>query len=349
MDAKDTVRYVIRGATGEDEHNLLALARHLNTVNLPHDPEVVHEIVDLSVRSFSGALKDPRRREYVFVLEDLDENRVIGTSKIIAQLGRRDAPYIYFDVIIEEKYSPTVDRHFVHTVLRLGHSFEGPTEIGGLIVLPECRRVPDKVGLMISYVRFMFMAMHRGLFRNEVVAELLPPLLPDGRSHLWEALGRKFTDMSYAEADLLSKRNKEFIKSLFPNGDIYASLLPRDAQDVIGKVGRETRGVEKMLRRIGFQYCNRIDPFDGGPHFRAHTDEIQLVKRTVTGPVRCVDSVDPREPRRLVAVALRDAPFFRAVPTPAVVRDDRSIEVPPRAFELLDVPAGAEVAALTLD
>ena len=172
------IRYAIRGATLEDEAHLLALARHLNTVNLPYDPASVREILELSVRSFSGALKDPRRREYVFVLEDLVEHRVIGSSKIIAQLGRRDAPYIYFDVIIEERYSPTVDRHFVHTVLRLGHSYEGPTEIGGLIVLPECRQSPEKLGLMISYVRFLFMAMHRGLFRNEVVAELLPPLLP---------------------------------------------------------------------------------------------------------------------------------------------------------------------------
>lgn len=342
-------RYVIRGATAEDEHNLLALAKHLNTINLPYDPAAVREIVELSGRSFSGALKDARRREYVFVLEDLVEQRVIGTSKIIAQLGRRDAPYIYFDVIIEERYSPTLDRHFVHTVLRLGHSYEGPTEIGGLIVLPECRRIPDRVGLMISYVRFMFMAMHRGLFRNEVVAELLPPLLPDGRSHLWEALGRKFTDLTYSEADMLSKRNKEFIKSLFPGGDIYAALLAQDAQDVIGKVGRETRGVEKMLRRIGFQYCNRIDPFDGGPHFRAATDEILLVKRTAKGRLRPVDRVPDGTPRSLVATVLRDAPWFRAVPANAVATHDGAIEATHDVAESLGVGQDAEVAMLPLD
>ncbi len=342
-------RYVIRGATADDEHNLLALAKHLNTINLPYDPSAVREIVELSARSFSGALKDPRRREYVFVLEDLLERRVIGTSKIIAQLGRRDAPYIYFDVIIEERYSPTLDRHFVHTVLRLGHSYEGPTEIGGLIVLPECRRVPDRVGLMISYVRFMFMALHRGLFRNEVVAELLPPLLPDGRSHLWEALGRKFTDLTYFEADMLSKRNKEFIKSLFPGGDIYTSLLAQDAQDVIGKVGRETRGVEKMLRRIGFQYCNRIDPFDGGPHFRAATDEILLVKRTARGPLRPVDAPREGAVKCLVGLSLRDAPWFRAAPAMARHAEDGAIEVPVDAAEALGAAADVEVAMLPLD
>ncbi len=342
------IRYVIRGATHDDEASLLALARHLNTVNLPDDVASVREILDHSVRSFSGAMRDPRRREYVFVLEDLQEQRVIATSKIIAQLGRRDAPYIYLDVLVEEKYSPTVDRHFVHTVLRLGHSYEGPTEIGGLIVLPDARRVPERVGMMISYVRFLFMARHRGLFRNEVVAELLPPLLPDGRSHLWEALGRKFTDMTYLEADKLSKRNKEFIKSLFPSGDIWATLLPQDAQEVIGKVGRETRGVEVMLRRIGFQYCNRIDPFDGGPHFRANTDEILLVRRTRRARVRVAPG-GVSGPRTLLAVDLREAPFFRCVAVPALLSDSGFVEVQAAAAEFLGVSNDAEVTALPLD
>ena len=96
--------------------------------------------------------------------------------------------------------------------------------------MPEYRRAPERLGTMISYVRFLYLAAHPQLFRDEVLAELLPPLEPDGTSHLWEALGRHFTDMSYAEADRLSKKNKEFIKALFPEGVIYASLLPKDAQ-----------------------------------------------------------------------------------------------------------------------
>ena len=86
--------------------------------------------------------------------------------------------------------------------------------------------------------------------------------------------------MTYAEADRASKKNKEFIKGLFPEGAIYATLLPQNAQDVIGKVGVQTKGVEKMLRRIGFSYAYRVDPFDGGPHFVAPTDDVLLVQRT---------------------------------------------------------------------
>jgi arginine N-succinyltransferase len=343
------IRYVLRGATLEDERDLCALAHHLNTVNLPDDAAQVHEILETATRSFSGALKDPRRREYVFVIEDTVEQRVVGSSKIIAQLGRRDAPYIYLDVITEEKYSATIDKHFVHRLLRIGYSYEGPTEIGGLIVLPEARKIPEKIGMMISYVRFMFMAIHRGLFRNEVVAELLPPLEPDGTSKLWEALGRHFTGMTYLEADLASKRNKEFIKSLFPSTDIYATLLPTSAQDVIGKVGRETRGVEKMLRRIGFQYCNRIDPFDGGPHFRAATDEVLLVRRTRRAKVRELVEGFEGGTKSLVGVQLKEAPYFKCVAVPAAIHADETATIAESARGVLALEPGSEVAVLPLD
>jgi arginine N-succinyltransferase len=107
--------FEIRSALASDEDELLALAHHLNTVNLPDDREAVAQILDLSQKSFSGEIKDPKRREYVFVLVDRKKNRIIGTSMIIAQLGRRDAPYIYLDVIDEERYSHTLDKHFKHT------------------------------------------------------------------------------------------------------------------------------------------------------------------------------------------------------------------------------------------
>jgi arginine N-succinyltransferase len=245
------------------------------------------------------------------------KNRIVGTSMVIGQLGRRDAPYIYVDVSEEERYSATLDKHFRHVVLKIGYSYNGPTEIGGLIVSPDYRKKPERLGLLISYVRFLYVKMHRELFKDELLAELLPPLEPDGTSHLWDAVGRKFTDMTYAEADRLSKKNKEFIKGLFPEGAIYASLLPQTAQDVIGKVGAATRGVEKMLRRIGFSYAFRVDPFDGGPHFTAPTDEVALVQRTHEAPItRLLAGGDLPKSRALVALETPEPPYFRCVHTP---------------------------------
>src|SRR5262249_12846654 len=149
-----------------------------------------------------------------------------------------------------------------------------------------------------------------------------------GTSHLWDALGRKFTDMTYAEADRLSKKNKEFIKGLFPEGAIYATLLPPSAQDVIGKVGAQTKGVEKMLRRIGFRYAWRVDPFDGGPHFTAPADEVLLVQRTHEARIaKLLPAADAPKTRALVAIETTDAPYFRCVYSPWKAGGDAGAEI----------------------
>jgi arginine N-succinyltransferase len=225
------------------------------------------------------------------------------------------------------------------------YSYDGPTEIGGLVVHPAYRRRPERLGTLISYVRFLFIAMRRADMRGEVLAELLPPLEPDGTSHLWEAVGRRFTGLTYREADRLSKANKEFIKGLFPD-QVYATLLSDEAQRVIGEVGTDTKGVEKLLRRIGFRYAERVDPFDGGPHFVAPTDEISLVQRSTHATVELVPARSPGAGVVLAASQTPDPPYFVAVVAesgaPGVVR------LIPAAASSLGVSAGDRVWALPL-
>jgi len=343
-----SVRYEIRAALPEDEPQILALAHHLNTVNLPNDQGHIQRLLDHSKKSFAAEIRNVSHRKFVFVLWDLEEQQAVGTSMIVAQLGRRDAPYIYLDVIDEEKYSRNQDQHFHHTVLRIGFSDKGPTEIGGLVVLPSHRAAKDRLGLLISYVRFLYIATHRDLFQAEVLAELLPPLEPDGTSHLWEALGRRFCNLSYAEADLLSSENKEFIKDLFPGGLLYASLFSKEAQGVIGKVGAQTKGVEKMLKRIGFRYAHRVDPFDGGPHFTAPTDEISLVQETTVR--RLVGAVSPTDATvtGLCAREFTGPPHFRAVPCGMVLQGKDGVRLPLGAIEHLGLCEGDPVSCLPI-
>lgn len=336
------VRFEIRGAVTADEDAVLDLARHLNSVNLPHDRAHVRRLLEHSEKSFRGEVPE-RRRKFVFLICARETGEAVGTSTIVAQLGRRDAPYIYLDVIDEEKYSSALDRHFHHTVLRIGFSYDGPTELGGLVVAPQHRSSPERLGLLISYVRFLYIAGHPSLFRQKLLAELMPPLEPDGTSHLWEALGRRFTGMSYAEADLLSSENKSFIRDLFPSGSIYASLLSPEAQSVIGKVGAQTRGVERMLRRVGFRYARRIDPFDGGPHFIAPVEEVTLLAATRRAKVAV--GAPAGGGRTIVGRDLAEAPFFRAVTVSAHLAEE-TVTIPEDAAGALGVSPGEEVLAL---
>src|SRR5512146_1730946 len=269
---------LLRDAHRADLRALRTLAAELNSVNLPDQERALAQIVDRSWRSFAGRIRDPRDRSYVFVLEGPRSGRVLGTSMIIGQHGTRDSPCTFFDVSEREHYSSTLDRHFRHKVLSIGYHFDGPSEIGGLVVHPRDRGGEARPGKQLAYVRFLYVAMHRERFREKLLAELMPPLLPDGRSLFWESCGKRFTGLEYQDADKKSRQNKEFIQQLFPPGVIYVTLFPRRVQKVLGAVAPETLGVKHMLERVGFRYVDRIDPFDGGPHYEARAEDITLVR-----------------------------------------------------------------------
>ncbi|HTE50535.1 MAG TPA: arginine N-succinyltransferase [Kofleriaceae bacterium] len=308
--------FLIRESFEEDVDQILEVAHHLDTVNLPADRGRIERILALSRASFDETIP-VAEREYLFVLEDLEARRAIGTSMIHAQHGTRRSPHVFLQVLKEERYSETLDRYMVHECLRLAYNYDGPTEIGGLILLPEYRGHAESLGKLLSYARFLFIAMHRILFRDQVISELMPPLEPDGTSRLWNHFGHNFTGLTYSEADLLSKDNKEFIRALFPHTLIYTALFPDEVKALIGVVGPETRGVEKMLRRIGFEYAQQIDPFDGGPHFIAETDRVTLLRdaRPVELVVRPASGTDRWAIVGVEAPVAERRPRFRAAGT----------------------------------
>ena len=94
-------------------------------------------------------------------------------------------PFFHVGVLVDdvdaavERYSETLDKHFVHRMLRIGYNYNGPTEIGGLVLHPAYRRNPAALGKWLSYVRFLYIGLHRASFRDEVLSELLPPLEAD--------------------------------------------------------------------------------------------------------------------------------------------------------------------------
>ena len=354
--------FVIRDAQPDDLPGLLRLAEVLNTVNLPNDKGALEGLLELSVRSFTGRVRSPLQREYLFVMEHLETGALVGTSQVIAQHGTREEPHIYFDVLDEERYSATIDRHFKHKMLRIGFNHDGPTEIGGLVLDPVWRRAPGKLGKQLSFARFVFMGMHPTWFRHRLLAELLPPLGDGGRSALWDAMGKRFTGLTYLEADRISKTNKEFIKGLFPSGLIYTSLFADDAQRVIGEVGPATEGVKKMLTAIGFSPVGRIDPFDGGPHFEADAKDLWPITNTRKGTIQivgdnslaeapgesCEGLIAAERPRSPRGVPPLTGGCLRIIQAPFAERPDDVIALSGPTAEALRVKDGDTVFALAM-
>lgn len=291
---------ILRNAVLEDVPAIYTIATHLDTVNLPRNMGMMEEMVGISIASFAGTI--PKNdRTYVFVAEDLDDHRIVATSQIIAKHGTPDSPHFYFEVLADERYSSTTHRLFQSKALRLNKIFHGPTEIAGLVVEPKLRRTGARLGRQISYVRFAFMAMYPELFQRQIIAELLPPLVDSHFSPLWDAIGQKFTGMTYRDADLLSRHNKEFILSLFPSDPIYLALLDPALTDLVGSVGQNTMGAQSILLEAGLKYENHIDPFDGGPHLEAAWPDIKPIQATKQRRVH--QNTDADEPHRgLIAV-----------------------------------------------
>ena len=334
--------FLVRDAQKTDLRGIKRLAVSLNSVNLPNDEADLAALIDRSTKSFSGRIADPRRREYLFVVEDSSAGKIAGTSLIIAQHGTFEAPHIFYEVTEREHYSASIGRHFRHKVLSIAYNYDGPTEVGGLVVDPSYRGNPERVGKQLSYVRFLFIAMHRSAFRDNVLAELLPPLLPNGKSLLWEAIGRKFTGLTYQQADRLSRQNKEFIKELFPASGIYATLFPEKTQRVIGEVGLASRPVKNMLEQIGFRYVDHIDPFDGGPHYEAATVDVTLVQQYRSCRVSPRDLAVPGASVLIAAERASGRHRFRAVKS-EVAFENRQALLTTSAKDALQIGPGATV------
>jgi arginine N-succinyltransferase len=272
------MNFVTRSVKHDDLQQLTDLAKQFNLLNLPGDRKILAEKIERSEASFSGELpKD--KSEYIFVVEDVEENLVVGSSLIIAKHGNEEVPHCYFKILKRDHFSQDLGLGFIHQVLRFQLDTDGPTEIGGLLVDRSYRRRPERLGKQISLSRFVYMALNPDRFEDRVLCELTPPLTEEGRSEFWEALGRRFTGLPYQEADMLSQTNKEFIESLFPEEDIYLSLLDAKARLVLGRVGEATKPAQHLLESIGFEYLDEVDPFDGGPHYGAKTKEILPIKK----------------------------------------------------------------------
>jgi arginine N-succinyltransferase len=330
--------FIIRQAHPDDATTLLKLAKMVHFINLPADLDIISAKIRRSRQSFAGDDENERDREFMFVLEDTETGNVIGTSAVLSCVSWPGHPHVYFHVRKREHYSEDLQTGAVHVTMQLCTDETGPSEIGGLILGPSYRGHKEKLGAFLSMVRFHYMGLHPDRFSPRIIAEMMGPLTPDSRNTLWEYLGRRFINLSYAEADRFCQHSKEFMISLLPKSEIYASLLPPEARNLIGKVGKETEPAKRMLEAQGFKYLGHVDPFDGGPYLEANQSDIPLANET-----RRLTLGAPGTPSGDIAlVSAMGASGFRAVRCPIGIEGDRAT-IAPEFIEALGAKVGAAV------
>ena len=103
---------------------------------------------------------------------------------IIAKHGTPQTPHYYLEIDSDERYSHALRKMFRHTYLRLRHSMDGPTEIGGLIVTQAMRRHPGAHRQAAFMGALPYIGKPSQRFEDRVIAEMLPPMTDGQRQHL---------------------------------------------------------------------------------------------------------------------------------------------------------------------
>ena len=278
--------FIVRPVRKEDleDLKLLAASAQKGMTTLPNDEVYLKERILGSMRAFEHRLSKPGGEAYLFVLEDTDSHKIIGTSGILSKVGGFE-PYYTYKLVNEEHACKELNIRKEVPVLIFTINHNGPTEIGSLFLLPQMRK--RNLARLLSLGRLLFMAEYPDQFDKTVISELRGIINDQGQSPFWESVGSRFFDTDFYTADFLSGTGqKDFIAKLMPRHPIYVPLLPAEAQEVIGKVHREAEPALSLLQEEGFAFNGEVDIFDAGPTVSASLSGIRTVKSSRRAQVR---------------------------------------------------------------
>jgi arginine N-succinyltransferase len=332
--------YILRPVRETDLDQLKALVRQIagGMTSLPDHRDHLSDRIDDSLRAFDPRIRKPGGEVYLFVLEDLSTQSIIGTSGIISRVGGFDPFYTYKVNSQLQEYEPLNIHNNLFT-LELQRNHKGPSEICSLFLHPDFRK--NKMGRLLSLARFCFMKAFPERFDTSVIAELRGLIDDEGKSPFWEAVGKNFFWKDYYEADVLSGiGEKDFIEALMPQHPIYINLLPVSAREVIGKVHPQSQPAKGILLKEGFVETNEVDIFDAGPLVQADRESLNTWKATKSATI-VAGGVD--EASGTTALLSNGALDFRATIATVAVDKQGRLNVDPETVKALDLEDGSEI------
>lgn len=330
--------YVMRAAGPADMGGFQQLREIAGAgfTSLMLDDQAMAEKLALSEASFASTAENPGAERYFMALEHLASGQIAGCCGVKATIGETP-PFFNFRVITEAQSSAVVGKRFDMRVLIGVNDFTGCTEVGSLFVRPEHRT--GGIGRALAQNRYVLMAAQPQRFRDQVVSELRGVVSAEGVSPFWEAVGRHFFRMDFAEADKLSAiTDNQFILDLMPQHPIYVDLLPQAAREVIGKCHNAGEGAERLLQWEGFTFSNVVDIFDGGPLMSAPRDRIRTLRETKRARLEAAQ-LGPNSKRALVATPRIQG--YRCVSARATLNNGTA-QVDEATLAALKLESGAE-------
>lgn len=316
----------------------LAADSPIGVTSLPDDRERLAEKIRASEASFAAEVGYNGEESYFFVLEDLARGQLVGCSGMVATAGFSEPFYSFRNETFVHASRELKIHNKIH-VLSLCHDLTGNSLLTSFYV--ERPLVSSVFAELNSRGRLLFMAGHPERFADAVVVEIVGHSDENGDSPFWDALGRNFFDMTYAEAErLCGLKSRTFLAELMPHYPIYVPLLSDEAQEAMGQVHPRAQITFDILMREGFETDHYIDIFDGGPTLHARTSGIRSIAQSRLVPVKIGDAETGGRQYLVSNGQLQD---FRAIVADLDWVPGKPVVLSAQAAEALGVGEGASV------
>lgn len=344
--------YVVRPVELADIAALEALAAvpMPGVHTLPKTREKILAMIEASMASFAAQVDIPSEESYLLVLESLADRAIVGTAAIFAAAGSNGTYFSFRNDVIQQVSRDLNISHSVHA-LTLCSELTGYSQLSSFYVGKQEHGTPEAALLSRARLMFAVLAPHR--FSDRFFVPLAGVTDGDGGSPFWDALGRKFFQMDFLDAERVigGARNRTLIVELMPHYPVYVPLLPGDAQAAMGQIHPSGELAFNLLTAEGFEADDYIDLFDGGPILQAHKNSL----RTFTGALQRRVSTAPetrdrgREPALRYAISSGAEHNFRAVIAhTAALESQVTVALPAEVLETLQVADGDTVICVRI-
>jgi len=309
---------------------------------LPRTRKTIERAVERSIASFAAQPDMPSEESYFFVLESADKKSIVGTAAISATAGSSGTFFAFRNDVLSQVSRDLNISHNVHA-LSLCSDLTSYSQLSSFYM--HGRRHAGTEAALLSRTRLLFAAVAPQRFSDKMFASMSGITDINGHSPFWEALGRKFFQMDFLEAERMIEgaRNRTLIVELMPHYPVYVPLLPGDAQAAMGQVHAEGELPFHILSDEGFEPDEYIDIFDGGPILQAHKNALRSFSHSMTRNVAACPLKDDA-PKEMYLVATAREEKFRSMVTHCAVPDlSDHIVLNPEVIRGLDVTAGDSV------
>lgn len=340
--------YLVRPVEASDIPALESLATVVTpgVHTLPRTRATIERAVERSIASFKAQPDVPTEESYFFVLEATADKSIAGTAAISATAGSSGTFFAFRNDVLNQVSRDLNISHNVHA-LSLCSDLTSCSQLSSFYL--RDRSGAGNEAALLSRARLLFAAIAPQRFSEKFFASMSGITDGNGRSPFWEALGRKFFQMDFLEAERMIEgaRNRTLIVELMPHYPVYVPLLPGEAQAAMGQVHAEGELPFQILTDEGFEPDEYIDIFDGGPILQAHKNALRSFSRSTVRTVAASANDDAPADTFLIAAAREDR--FRAIVTDCIVSDLSDVAVlDATAMRHLDVTAGDSIVCVKL-